>query len=177
MRPWKVIGRRDLLSLPGRVEVAMETVELPDGRRIDDYVQLHVTNFVLVFAETADRRVVCLRQYRHAVRGPSLELVAGRIDAGEDPLAAAQRELLEESGYQSAQWEELGTYVVSPTQGIGRGYAFHARNATRVREPNSGDLEEALVELLARDALIAAMRKGEIASASHLAALALALLR
>ena len=175
--PWKVVDRREVLSLPPWIEVAIETVELPDGRRIDDYVQIYVTDFVIVFAETSDGHVVCLRHYRHAARGVSLELVAGHIDAGEDPLGAAKRELLEEAGYESSHWETLGRFVVSPTQGIGDGHVFRARGVVKRQEPFSGDLEDSTVELLDRKSLIAALRHGEVIAGSHVAALALALLK
>ncbi|MBV8888926.1 MAG: NUDIX hydrolase [Alphaproteobacteria bacterium] len=175
-RPWKVIARRELGGLPARLSAAVEVVELPDGRQVDDYLQLYVTDFVVVFAETAAGLVVCLRQYRHGIRRTSLELIAGRIEGQEDPLAAAQRELLEESGYASEDWQPLGSFVVSATQGIGTGYAFRARDAVERQKPCSGDLEDAVVELLNRDELVAALRRGEIVAGSQLAALALALL-
>jgi ADP-ribose pyrophosphatase len=176
-RPWKVLDRREAFALPPWVSVAVETIELPDGRRIDDYVQVHVSNFAIVFAETADGQIICVRQYRHAPRGPSLEFVAGRIDDGEDPLAAAKRELLEETGYDSPDWELAGRFIISPTQGIGTGHVYRAHNAVRRQAPCSGDLEEAVVELLDRDALVAALVAGEIVAGSHIATMALVLLR
>lgn len=175
--PWKVLQRRDVLVIPRRISVAVETVELPDGRIVDDYVQLHLTDFVLVFAETESEQILCLRQYRHGLRGTSLELIAGRIDGAETPLAAARRELLEESGYESEHWEALGSFVASPTQGIGTGYAFAARNAARRAAPQSGDLEDAVLELLDHDELRRALGRGEILAASHLATIALAMLK
>jgi ADP-ribose pyrophosphatase len=175
--PWKVVERRDVFSLAPWINVAIETVILPDGRRIDDYVQVQVANFVIIFAETTDTRIVCLRQYRHAPRGPSLELVAGRIDEGEDPLTAAKRELLEEAGYESAHWEPAGKFIVSPTQGVGTGYVFRARNAVLRQAPDSGDLEESAIVLLDREALVDALFAGEVIAGSHIAAMAFTLLR
>ena len=176
-RPWKVLDRREAFALPPWVSLAVETVELPDGRRIDDYVHLHVSDFAITFAETVDGRIICVRQYRHAPRGLSLEFVAGRIDDGEDPLAAAKRELLEETGYESPDWELAGRFIISPTQGIGTGYVYRARNAVLRQAPCSGDLEEAVIELLDRDALIAALFAGQIVAGSHIATMALVLLR
>lgn len=175
-QPWKVVARREVFAIPNRVRVAVETVELPDGRLVDDYVQIRVADFVMVWAETEDGRILCLRQYRHALRRASLELVAGRIDGDEEPLAAARRELLEETGYESPCWEALGTFIISPTQGIATGHIFRARQAASRREPCSGDLEEAVVELVEREALLAAVRRGEVTAGSHLAAITLALL-
>ncbi len=175
-RPWRVVERREVLSIPKRITVAIETVELPDGRLVDDYVQVHITDFITVFAETEAGQILCLRQYRHGARRTSLELVAGRIDGAEDPLLTAQRELLEETGYASSDWRLLGSFVASPTQGIGTGHIFHARGAVWRQQPSSGDLEEPVLELLDRPALLAAVHRGEVVASSHLAAIALALL-
>lgn len=174
--PWRVVERREVFAAPGQISIAVETVELPDGRRVDDYWQIKLADFVVVFAETAAGAIICLRQYRHGPRRQSLELVAGRIDGDEDPLAAARRELLEESGYVSQHWEALGSFTVSATQGIATAYLFRAGRAVAQQAPCSGDLEDAIVELLAPGQLIAALRRGEIVTGAHLAALAVAML-
>ena len=136
--PWRVVARREVFVVPGQISVAVEAVELPDGRRVDDYWQIKLADFVVVFAETAGGEIICLRQYRHGPRRQSLELVAGRIDGGEDPLAAARRELLEESGYVSRHWEALGAFTVSATQGIATAYLFRAAHAVAQQAPSLG---------------------------------------
>jgi len=175
-RPWKVIERREVFSVAGRLGISIEAVELPDGRRIDDYLQIHVADFVLIFAETAAGQVVCLRLYRHGVRGVGLELPTGHIDDLEAPLDAARRELLEETGYESTNWQPLGSFLQSTNHRIGTGHVFCARNATKMQEPNSGDLEESRVELLTHEELVTALRGHQIVSGSCLAAIALALI-
>ena len=54
------------------------------------------------------------RQYRHAANQFLWELPAGKMDAGEEPLAAAKRELAEETGYSAKNWEPLVEYWASP---------------------------------------------------------------
>jgi ADP-ribose pyrophosphatase len=175
-RPWRVVERREVFSVPGRISVAVERVVLPDGRLVDDYWQIKLADFVVVLAETEAGEIICLRQYRHGPRRESLELVAGRIDGDEAPLATARRELLEESGYVSDHWEGFGAFTVSATQGIATAHLFRARQAVKRQEPCSGDLEDAIVELLTREQLIAAVRSGEVITGSHLAAVAVAML-
>jgi len=61
-----------------------------------------------------DPWIVMERQYRHAANRFLWELPAGKIDGGEDPLAAAQRELAEETGYKAKKWRRLVEYYASP---------------------------------------------------------------
>jgi len=59
-------------------------------------------------------RVLLERQYRHAAKDYLWELPAGRIDPGEQPLPAAQRELLEETGYTATHWRRILNFYASP---------------------------------------------------------------
>jgi ADP-ribose pyrophosphatase len=175
-RAWRTLDRREVLSVPGRLTVSVETVELPDGKIVSDYWQVTARPYVVVFAETTDGKVICLRQYRHGPRRVNLELVAGQIEAGEDPLTAAQRELLEEAGYTSAAWEPLGAYVASASQGSGTAHYFRARGAVKTQAPASGDLEQGELLLLTRDELVAELRQAAFATADNVTGLALGLL-
>jgi ADP-ribose pyrophosphatase len=102
-------------------------------------------------------------------------LPAGGIALGEEPLAAAQRELLEETGYEAEGWRFLGRYACNANYGCGRVHIFTARNARRVAEPHSGDLEEMEIVRLTEDEVRQAVRDGSIAALGAVAALAMAL--
>ena len=69
---------------------------------------------VAVVAEDAHGRVVLVEQERRAVGARVLELPAGLIDEGEEPLAAAQRELREETGLRGGEWRQLAAFWSSP---------------------------------------------------------------
>lgn len=71
---------------------------------------------VVVLPVFPDRRILLIRQYRHAVGCSLWELVAGRVEPGEQPLAAARRELLEETGYTARRFRKL--MKVFPTPGF-----------------------------------------------------------
>lgn len=78
---------------------------------------VHHTGSVVVLAvdDTGrERKVLLLRQYRHAAQQYLWELCAGRIDAGEKPLPAAKRELLEETGYTAQHWKRIFHFYASP---------------------------------------------------------------
>lgn len=69
---------------------------------------------VAIVAVDDDEQIVLVRQPRPAVRQRLLELPAGTLEPGEDPLACAQRELAEEVGLRGGRWRELGAFWTSP---------------------------------------------------------------
>ncbi|MHB8215517.1 MAG: NUDIX hydrolase [Candidatus Sulfotelmatobacter sp.] len=96
--------------------VTTDDVQEPGGVRARRDV-IHHTGSVVVLAveETGSEPQVLLeRQYRHAAKGYLWELPAGRIDAGEKPLRAAKRELLEETGYTASHWRRILYFYASP---------------------------------------------------------------
>jgi ADP-ribose pyrophosphatase len=96
--------------------VTTDHVEEPGGVRARRDV-VHHTGSVVVLAvddSGATPRVLLERQYRHAATDYLWELPAGRIDPGEQELKAAQRELLEETGYTAAKWRRILKFYASP---------------------------------------------------------------
>ena len=96
--------------------VTTDDVQEPGGVRARRDV-VHHTGSVVVLAVDDSRstpRVLLERQYRHAANDFLWEIPAGRIDAGEKPLSAAQRELLEETGYTAAHWRRIFHFYASP---------------------------------------------------------------
>lgn len=87
----------------------------PGGVRVTRDVVTH-TGSVVLLPVLRGGRVLLVRQYRHAVAQFLWELVAGRIETGESPLAAARRELIEETGYTARRFRKL--LDVFPTPGF-----------------------------------------------------------
>ena len=90
-----------------------------EGRRFavvveDGYEIADTPDAVAIVALDAQQRVVLVRQRRVAIDGELLELPAGLIDEGEEPLASAQRELREETGLHGGSWRELASFWTSP---------------------------------------------------------------
>lgn len=101
---WVVRLHEDRVRRPGHPE------EEPFTRLVVDH-----PGAVIVLAVDDDDRVLCLWQYRHAIGRRLVQLPAGLLDvAGEDPVAAARRELLEEAGLEAAEWTHLTSAYSSP---------------------------------------------------------------
>lgn len=107
-------------SYKGRVfSVWTDTVLEPGAARpyTRDVVRHNGSVVVLAVddrANPSDPDVMLIRQYRHAAGQYLLELPAGRIDPGEKPLAAAKREMIEETGFRARRWTPLVRYFASP---------------------------------------------------------------
>jgi ADP-ribose pyrophosphatase len=175
MRPWKTRSRSVILNHSKFLIVENHTIELPDGRIITDWPWLITPDYVDVVAVTQDGRFVCFRQTKYAVEGVSLAVVGGYLEPGEEPLAAAQRELREEAGYEAAEWIGLGQYRVDSNRGAGMAHLFLARNATQVGRTVSDDLEEQELLLLSRAEMETALTAGQFKVLAWVTAVALAL--
>ena len=101
----------------GRVfAVTRDRVQEPNGVTAIREVIRHSGSVVVLAVDDsgAEPRVLLERQYRYAARDYMLELPAGRIDPGEDPLAAGKRELQEETGYAASRWKQALFFYPSP---------------------------------------------------------------
>lgn len=175
-RPWRLLDRRLLLAAPPWLTVHRERVALPTGRVIDDYYRIVLPEFAVVLPRTEAGEYVLVRGYKHGLGGLTLQAPAGLIDAGEEPLEAARRELLEETGYEAPDWEALGSYVVDGNRQCGRMHLFAARGAARSGTARHDEMEQLEVVLLDRAALLDALRAGEFGTLAGGGGAALALL-
>lgn len=113
------------------VSLRIEPVRLPNGEHCDMEIVTHPGGAAVVAVDQAGDTCL-LRQYRHAVGGWLWELPAGKIDAGETPLATAQRELAEEAGVVAEHWRELGDMISSPGVFTERVHLFLATGLSAV---------------------------------------------
>jgi ADP-ribose pyrophosphatase len=176
LRPWVTEARRKLLDAAPWLHVWGEDVKLPDGRLIESYLRLEMLDYVVVVA-MADAGVIVLRSYKHGPADIVTSLPAGYLEPDEEPADAARRELLEETGHVSEQWEALGSFVVDGNRGAGTVHMFLARRAREIAAPDPGDLEETEMSFVVLDDLVAAVGYGEIPVLPMAAAVALAAAR
>ena len=86
----------------------------PRGGAPKRFSLIECVDWINIIALTRDERVVLIRQYRPGTDEVCLEIPGGMVDPGETPADAAARELVEETGYTSARWEQIGTVAPNP---------------------------------------------------------------
>lgn len=161
LRAWKTLSRKTILRHGKYLTVENHTVKLPNGRIIPDWAWLIIPSAVIVLAGTADRKFLCFRQTKYAVEGTALAPIGGMLEPNEEPLKAAKRELLEETGYEAQDWVSLGSHILDPNRGVATMHLFLALNAKQVAEPNSDDLEDQELLFLTEREIENALKAGE----------------
>jgi ADP-ribose pyrophosphatase len=152
------------------LDVRRDRVRLPDGREgVREYI-VH-PGAVVIIGLLDDGSLLFERQHRYPLRRAFLELPAGKIDPGEDILATARRELLEETGHSAAEWRHLG--VMHPCIGYSdeRIEIFLARGLRResAQQLDHGEFLDVLS--LSLDTAVDAVRQGAITDAKTITAL------
>lgn len=115
-----------------RLWIEQRTVTLPNGLMRDKII-VHPSNAVAVLPHDGDRCKL-LRQYRYAIDDYILEAPAGALEAGEDPLSAAGRELIEETGFAAERIEPRGFIITTPGYTDEKIFLYEARGLTPSRE-------------------------------------------
>jgi ADP-ribose pyrophosphatase len=175
MQPWKTLARHTILDQGKYLVVENHTIELPDGQVIANWPWVITPDYINVLAVTEEHRFLCCRQTKYGVESTTLAPVGGYLEPGEEPLAAAQRELLEETGYQASDWVDLGQYRVDGNRGAGTAYLFLARGARPVTQIQADDLEEQQLLQLSLSQIEAALAAGEFKVLAWATVVALAL--
>lgn len=152
--------RRDRVRMPGGLEVNRDVIEHPGA--------------AVIVALTPEGKVLMVRQYRHAAGEFLLELPAGTLEPGEDPAAAAARELQEETGYRPGRMVQIGGFYSAPGFCSEFLYCFLAEDLTPSRLECDPDEQIEAVEVPVDEAWRMAA-SGEIRDAKTLAGLMLAL--
>lgn len=140
------------------------------------YYAVRTLDYVSVFALTAEREIVMVRQYRPVVEHHTLELPSGHVEKNESPEESARRELLEETGYRADRMVLLGALLSDTGRLENRMWAFFAPDVVPVGEthkPEAG-LETVLVP---KAELLKLITAGEFNHALNLAVIMAAVAR
>ena len=142
---WKVLSTEYLLQNEW-IAVRADTCEMGNGRLVDPYFIVESRSYVNVVPVTPGGEIVLLRIYRHGLGKTLLETPGGLIDAAESALAAARRELLEETGHSCAAIEPIGSGAPDPARFDCHAYYFLATGVVETAVPNWDEHEQ--IELL-----------------------------
>lgn len=136
-----------------------------------DFFVLEGADWVNVVARTDAGEMLFVRQWRQGTEEETLEIPGGCVDPGDaSPLDAARRELREETGYVSDDWEDLGWVHPNPAIQANRCHTFLARGCRRAGDPSPDGSEDLRVETCPEAEVHGLVRSGRIRHALVLAA-------
>ena len=137
------------------------TVSPKDGTVHDFYV-VDAPDWVNIIAVTPAGEIVLIKQFRHGTGEITLEIPGGMVDPGESPAECARRELLEETGFTSTQWEQIGCVRPNPAFMSNSCYTFLASGCERTSEPSFDTTEDIETLLVAPQEIKQYIREGTI---------------
>jgi ADP-ribose pyrophosphatase len=146
--------------------VKRDTVRMPDGHSATREYVVH-PGAVVVVPMLDDGRLVLERQYRYPVERVMTEYPAGKLDAGESPLACGQRELLEETGYTAREWAYAGAMHLAVAYSTEIIHVYFARGLTLgTRQLDQGEFLDVITATT--DEVLAWCRDGTVTDAKSL---------
>ena len=142
------------------IDFRRSVYRFPDGTVFEPFYSYSRRDYVVIVASDTEGNYICVRQFRQGIKEVTTEFPAGglersdgkeygnrdRASASEDALAAAKRELMEETGYESLEWTHLITIPSNATIADNYAFVYRARNCRRVAEQNLDDTEFLNVE-------------------------------
>lgn len=152
---WKK-NKSEILFESKYFHLRADQCETSRGLIVPRYYVVDFPDWVQCVALDEQQNLILVDQYRYPGRGNFLEFPGGSTDANrkEDPLVAAKRELLEETGYESEDWIALGAHFPNPALQENRCHSFLARNCRKVAELKLDPFEELTVKVIPHEQFI-----------------------
>ncbi len=167
---WKVLSSEYLFRRPW-LTARRDVCQLPDGRINDEYYVLEYPTWINVVAVTRDGEMVLVRQYRHGLGRTCFEIVAGCVEEGEDPMDAAKRELLEETGYSGGEWQETLVFSCNASAMNNLSHSFLALGVEKTATQHLDACEDIEVYTFPQEKVKEMLLRGEFMQASMVAPL------
>lgn len=169
-RKWKLLDSRQVYKKKW-LTVLEDRCQLPDGSVIDPYFTIRVPDFCNIIMVTPNEEVVLVRQYRHAAGIISLELPGGIIEPGEDPAVAAKREMEEETGFQTNDFQFLYKIHPNPPLESNTAHFYLAKNVVPTGTLALDPFEDIELVFLHRDAFMQKLLQHEFQHGVQLSAM------
>ena len=177
------------------IDFRRSAYRFPDGREFEPFYSYSRRDYVVIVASDEEGRYLCVRQFRQGIGEVTTEFPAGGIErkdgkeygvrsgaevgqtgdiSAEDALTAARRELLEETGYESDEWEHLLTIPSNATIADNYAYIFTAKNCRQVAGQSLDETECLNVIRHTKDEIESLITDGDFKQAMHVTAWLLA---
>lgn len=170
------------------IDFRKSAYRFPDGSVFEPFYTYSRRDYVVIVASDTEGNYLCVRQFRQGVKRVTVEFPAGGIERGdgkeyggpqdvsaEDALAAARRELLEETGYESEEWRHLFTVPSNATISDNFAYLYEAKNCRQVSGQALDETEFLNVWKLSAQEVEDLISSGEFPQAVHIMAWLLSL--
>lgn len=161
IKKWKTLSTEYLFRRPW-LTARRDCVQLPSGKIHDEYYILEYPTWINVIALTEDGDFVMVSQYRHGIGEIMTELVAGVAEKGEEPLEAARRELMEETGFGGGEWSLFTKICANPGSMNNFSYSFIAKGVHKVSEQHLDDTEDVEVVIMKREDVLDMLKRDEV---------------
>ena len=158
IKKWKLL-KQEVAFSSDFISVYKESLKRPDNHIVDDYFSVKRRDAVFIIALTKEQQIPLVFQYKNGVKDLIWELPAGFIDDNEEPLVAAKRELLEETGFEAENYQYLASFSPNPSLSSNKNHVFLAFNAEKVSEQKLDDNEEIETKLFLLEDLVSGIKQ------------------
>ena len=141
MERWKTTNSEKLVDTRW-VKVRKDAVDLPNGQHIDDFYAIIINDAAAIVALDDNGNIILKKEYRYCFDRDLIEGPAGGFEKGEDGLTVAKRELQEETGYVSDDWQYIGATVESSAKLTNYMHIYFAQHCRKVSEQHLDATEE-----------------------------------
>ena len=161
MDKWKTTCSQELLDTKW-VKVRKDAVELPNGQHIDDFYAITINEAAAIVALDDYGNIILKKEYRHCYGRDLIEIPAGGFERGEEGLEVAKRELLEETGYVSDDWQFIGRTVESSAKLTNYMHIYFADHCRKVSGQHLDATEEIEVLVMPLEQAVSMVMDNEI---------------
>ncbi len=181
---WKLVNTEHVVT-DRWIDFRRLSYEMPDGTLFEPFYNYSRRSYVVIAATDTEGNYICVRQYRQGIGAVTTEFPAGGIEnygttdyektgREEDPLEAARRELIEETGYTSDDWTHLLTIPSDATLGDNYAHLYLAKNCRKVQGQTLDETEFMNVTVIPPAELEKMAAAGQFQQAIHVLTLMLA---
>ncbi len=168
---WKVLKDTKVFKTPIFSLHQVDLIPDKSEQQVPFYV-LNAPEWINIIALTPENEVILVEQYRAGIHQPTLEIPGGMVDHGENPIEAAKRELLEETGYISENWKKIGEASSNPAILSNFTHIYLAENCQKIQDQQTDGNEDILVHIFPVTDFLRLVKNGTVHHSIVLSAVA-----